>query len=82
MKTTQLFVVRAQPTLNFVPHINISFFAIYNSSNMFFFLLDYNKIHKKPQKFSAFDIVEPWSKEMRLVSYITCIDLIAQVFLT
>ena len=42
----------------------------------FFFLLDYNKIHKK-QKFSAFDIVEPRSKEMRLVSYITCIDLIA-----
>ena len=49
---------------------------------MFFFLLDYNKIHKKPQKFSAFNIVEPWSKEMRLVSHITCIDLIAQVSLT
>ena len=48
---------------------------------IFFLLLDYYKIHKK-QKFSAFDIVEPQGKEMRLVSYITCIDLIAQVSLT
>ena len=42
---------------------------------MIFFLLDYNKIHKK-QKFSAFDIVESQSKEMWLVSYVTCIDQI------
>ena len=48
---------------------------------MFCFLLDYNKIHKK-QKFSAFNIVESWSKEMWLVSYVTCIDIIAQVSLT
>ena len=47
----------------------------------FFFLLDYNKIHKK-LKFSAFDIVELRSKEMWLVSYVTCIDLMAQVSLT
>ena len=47
---------------------------------MISFLLDSNKIHKK-QKFSAFDIVEPQSKEMRLAWYITCIDLIAQVSL-
>ena len=33
-------------------------------------------------RFSAFDIVELRSKEMWLVSYVTCIDLIAQVFLT
>ena len=38
-------------------------------------------MHKK-QKFSAFDIVESWSKEMWLVSYVTCIDHIAQVSLS
>ena len=48
---------------------------------MIFFLLDYNKIHKK-QKSSAFNIVESWSKEMWLVSYVTFIDIIAQVSLT
>ena len=46
---------------------------------MIFFLLDCNKIHKN-QKFSAFDIFEPRSKEMRLVSHITCIDLVAPSF--
>ena len=39
------------------------------------------KIHKK-QKSSAIDIVEPQSKEMWSVSYVTFIDLIAQVSLT
>ena len=48
---------------------------------MIFYLLDYNEIHEK-QKFSAFDMVELLSKEMWLVSYVTCIDLIAQVSLT
>ena len=38
---------------------------------MFFFLLDYNKIHEK-QKFGAFDMVESCSKEMWSVSYVTC----------
>ena len=36
----------------------------------------------KKQKFSAFDIVESWNKKMWLVSYVTFIDLIAQVSLT
>ena len=48
---------------------------------MIFFFLDYIKIHKK-QTFSAFDVVESWSKEMWLVSYVHCIDKIAQVPLT
>ena len=38
-------------------------------------------MHKK-QKFSAFDIVESWRKEMWSVSYVTCIDHIAQVSLS
>ena len=38
-------------------------------------------MHKK-QNFSAFDIVESWSNEMWLVSYVTCIDHIAQVSLS
>ena len=42
------------------------------------FFLDHDKIHKK-QKFSALDIVESWSKEMLLISYVTCVDIIAQV---
>ena len=44
------------------------------------FLLDYNKIHKK-QKFCARDIVESQRKEMWSVSYVTCVDIIAQVSL-
>ena len=48
---------------------------------MIFFLLDPNKIHKK-QKLSAFDIVESQSKEMWSISYVTCVDIIAQVSLT
>ena len=38
-------------------------------------------MHKK-QKVSAFDIVESWSKEMWSISYVTCIDIVAQVLLT
>ena len=34
------------------------------------------------QKFSALDIVESLSKEMWSISYIVCIDIIAQVSLT
>ena len=45
------------------------------------FLLDCNKIHKK-QKFSANDIVESGSKEIWSVSYVPCVDTIAQVSLT
>ena len=33
-------------------------------------------------KKSAFDIVESQSKEMWLVLYVTCVDIIAQVSLT
>ena len=48
---------------------------------MVFVFLDCNKIHKK-QKFSASDMVELWSKEMWLTSYLTYIDHIAQVYLS
>ena len=36
----------------------------------------------KNKKFSALDIVESWSKEMLPISYVTCVDIIAQVSLT
>lgn len=39
------------------------------------FLLGYNKIAKK-QSFSAVDIVESRSKEMRSLSYVTEVDII------
>ena len=45
------------------------------------FFLDYNKILKK-QKFSLSAIVESQSKEMWSVSYVTCIDIVAEVSLT
>ena len=48
---------------------------------MIFFFLDYNKIHKK-QTFGALDIIESQSKKIWLVSYVTCVDIIAQVSLT
>ena len=41
------------------------------------FLLDYNKIHNK-QKLGALDIAESQSKELWSVSYVTCVDIIAQ----
>ena len=43
------------------------------------FLLDSKKIHKK-QKFNVLDIVESQSKEMWLVSYVTCVDIITGLF--
>ena len=48
---------------------------------MVFILLNYNNIHKN-KKFNVLDIVESGSKEMWPVSYITWVDIIAQVFLT
>ena len=36
----------------------------------------------KKQNFGAPDIVESQSKDMRLVPYVTCVDIIAQVSLT
>ena len=42
--------------------------------------LDYNKIRKK-QKIGALDIVESQTKRMWCVSYVTCVDIIAQVSL-
>ena len=45
------------------------------------FFFGYNKIHKK-LKFSTLDIVESQSKEMSSVSYVTCVDILAQVSLT
>ena len=45
------------------------------------FFLDYEKMHKK-QKFSALAIVEYWSKEMWSNSYVTFVDILAQVSLT
>ena len=44
------------------------------------FLLDYNKVYKK-QKFGALNILESQSKEMWSVSYVTGVDIIAQVSL-
>ena len=61
-------------------HINIYFYYSY-SFWYDIFLLDCNKIHKK-QKFSANDIAESGSKEIWLVSYVPCVDTIAQVSLT
>ena len=46
------------------------------------FFLDYNKIDKKKQNFSEFDIVESQSKEMWLVSYVAYIYITAEVSLT
>ena len=48
---------------------------------MIFFFSDYDKIHKK-QKFSALGIAESQSKEMWLISYLTSVDITAQVSLT
>ena len=44
------------------------------------FLLDYDEIYKK--KFSALDIVGSCSKKMLLISYVTWVEIIAQVSLT
>ena len=44
------------------------------------FLLDHIQQHQI-QKFCVLDIVESRSKEMSGVSYITCVDIIAQVSL-
>ena len=45
------------------------------------FLLDYDEIYKK-QKFSALDIVGSCSKKMLSISYVTWVEIIAQVSLT
>ena len=45
------------------------------------FFSDYEKMHKK-QKFSALAIVEYRSKEKWSNSYVTFVDIIAQVSLT
>ena len=67
-----------------ISHINISFFLL------FLFLLTYiicffwatiKDIHKK-QKFCALDILESLNKEMWLVSYTPCVEIITQVSLT
>ena len=47
---------------------------------IFFFQITIKYIKKK--KDSAYDIVESQSNEMWLVSYVICIDIIAQVPLT
>ena len=67
--------------IRFISHANFSFFC-----NLYFFLydiflLDHNKIHKK-QKFSVLGITEWQSTGMWLVSFVTCIVIIAQVSLT
>ena len=54
---------------------HISIFPFYYLFFLICFLLVYNKINKK---ISAFDIAESRSKEMWLVSYLTCVDIIAQ----
>ena len=46
---------------------------------IFYFKITLKYIRK--QKFSALDIVESRGKEMLLVSYVNCDDIIAQVFL-
>ena len=46
---------------------------------IFYFKITLKYIRK--QKFSALDIVESRGKEMWLVSYVNCDDIIAQVFL-
>ena len=64
-----------------ISQINISlFFAICISSNMIFYFKITLKYIRK-QKFSALDVVESRGKEMWLVSYVNCDDIIAQVFL-
>ena len=44
------------------------------------FLLNYNKSDKKNQRLIAYDIVESKSKEMLLLSYITCVGMFAFEF--
>ena len=64
-----------------ISQINISFFfAICISSNMIFYFKITLKYIRK-QTFSALDIVESRGKEMWLVSYVNCDDIIAQFFL-
>ena len=46
---------------------------------IFYFKITLKYIRK--QKFSALDVVESRGKEMWLVSYVNCDDIIAQVFL-
>ena len=67
-----------------ISHINIPFLTIYISSNMIFFFqitIKYKKIKNK-KKISALDIVESQNKKMWSVTYVTCVDIIAQVSLT
>ena len=68
-------------TIILISHTNFSFFYNWYFFQYDIFLLDHNKIRKN-KKFSAFDIVEWPSTEMWSVSYVTCVDIIAQVFLT
>ena len=68
-------------TIILISHTNSSFFTNDISSQYDIFLLDHNKIRKN-KKFSALDIVERQSTEMWSVSYVTCVDIIVQVFLT
>ena len=61
-------------------NINIFFYYLYFFKRDLI-LLDYNKVQRK-QNFCALDIVKSLSKEMWSVSYVTCVDMIAQVSLT
>ena len=56
------------------------FFIIYISCNLTFFC-EITVIYEK-QKFSERDIVEFWSIETWSISYVTSVDIIAQVSLT
>ena len=49
---------------------HIFLFSFYFSSNMIFFFLGYDKIDIK-QNFSALGIIEPQSKEVWSLSYVT-----------
>ena len=88
IKQKQLNFCFTGPTnLNFLANENNSYidftykhsFAVYIFSNIIF--LNCNRIHKT-QKFSALHVVIWRSKDMWSVSYVTCVDIIAQVSLT
>ena len=64
-----------------ISYTKISFFTIYISFNMVFFLQITLKYIKK-KKILAIDIAESRNRGMWSISYVTCIDIIAQVSLT
>ena len=62
-----------------ISYINISFFTSYISSNLTFFFQSTIK-YRKNKNLVHLILLNLGSKETWLISYVTCVDIIAQVF--